>query len=96
MCEAFEVRKDGKALTPISPNPAIGMGGSYLYHPSDFVRRYAAVSGTARRVEQALIRSADRLLSPSDAQDVNDFVSTLGRVRDEAGHHPGRQAGPDA
>jgi len=48
MCEAFEVRKDGKALTPISPNPAIGMGGSYLYHPSDFVRRYAALSPELR------------------------------------------------
>jgi len=252
-CEAFEVRKDGKALTPISPNPAIAMMFSgplcgflsfpsgekphtgrlplhlqyrfeapgtyevryshrglavrdiewqsewtpiqilpsvarridarpqdpaeilgdflpnllarrddealvvfleYLYHPSDLVRRYAALAlyywpdadvdrrlialvrangptdavaqrlrtpelfdsalpylmsddvvlrrgavatcqaalGTSMspelrvRVEQALVRSADRVLSLSDAQEINNFVATLGQVHDEAGH----------
>lgn len=38
------------------------------------------------RVEQTLVRSADRFLSLSDAQDLNNFVSTLGQVHDEAGH----------
>jgi hypothetical protein len=64
----------------------------------DVVRRRGAISSCQaalgaslapelrRRVEQALVRSADRVLSLSDGQDINNFVAILGQVHDEAGH----------